>query len=87
MVEFHGVNSVSASMLTLRQGRWKYGWNGSSWDELYDLEADPWETANLAADPSHSDTLHTLRTRLDAWMQETRYPGRGMFVMSRLEAR
>ncbi|MCC7492709.1 MAG: sulfatase-like hydrolase/transferase [Fimbriimonadaceae bacterium] len=31
--------------------RWKYVFNGFDWDELYDLQADPGETRNLAPRP------------------------------------
>jgi uncharacterized sulfatase len=37
-------------------------------EELYDLEADPWETSSLASDPAHAATLARLRADLDAWM-------------------
>jgi len=39
-------------------------------EELYDLTADPWELKNLADDPTHKDTLATLRADLDVWMKE-----------------
>jgi uncharacterized sulfatase len=37
-------------------------------EELYDLEADPWELSNLASDPARAATLARLRADLDAWM-------------------
>ena len=40
-------------------------------EELYDVQADPFETKNLVADPKHRQTLDTLRPRLDGWMRET----------------
>lgn len=40
-------------------------------EELYDLEADPWELNNLAADPAHQEKLAELRRLLDAWIAET----------------
>jgi N-sulfoglucosamine sulfohydrolase len=40
-------------------------------EELYDTEADPHELHNLASDPSHAETLATLRRELDAWQQAT----------------
>jgi arylsulfatase A-like enzyme len=45
-------------------------------EELYDLKADPHETRNLAADPSHRKTLDEMRGRLERWMEETNDRGR-----------
>ncbi len=39
-------------------------------EELYDLDADPWERDNLASDPSHAGELARLRAELDDWMEE-----------------
>ena len=41
-------------------------------EELYDVENDPEEIANLADDPEYSDLKDQLRTQLFAWMIETR---------------
>lgn len=38
-------------------------------EELYDLDADPGERSNLAADPAHAATLARLRADLDGWMK------------------
>lgn len=38
-------------------------------EALYDLESDPHEVRNLAADPAHAATLADLRRRLDARVQ------------------
>jgi uncharacterized sulfatase len=51
---------------SVRTERWRY----SEWDEgrlgaeLYDHDADPHEYRNLAADPSHADTVRTLKALL-----------------------
>ena len=37
-------------------------------EELYDLENDPFETKNLAADSVHQETLLSLRVKLKTWM-------------------
>jgi len=44
-------------------------------EELYDLENDPDEFVNLAADPAHAATLGRLRDELESWMLETRDSG------------
>jgi len=38
-------------------------------EELYDLEADPFETSNLADDPAHRAELDRLRAALDDWIE------------------
>lgn len=39
--------------------------------ELYDVQADPHEVANLAADPAYRDTIQTMMRVLETWMTET----------------
>ncbi|MBY0504686.1 MAG: sulfatase-like hydrolase/transferase [Bryobacteraceae bacterium] len=41
-------------------------------EELYDVDADPWEINNLAADPHHRKTLERLRAAHQKWVFETR---------------
>lgn len=45
-------------------------------EELYDLDADPYELTNLADDPEHRQTLLRLRRELDAWMESQGDRGR-----------
>ena len=45
-------------------------------EELYDLQADPYELHNLADDPAFSETLEKLRNRLDKWIADTGDKGR-----------
>ena len=40
-------------------------------EELYDLENDPWEMNNLAAEPAHAAQLAEMRGGLDEWMKAT----------------
>jgi arylsulfatase A-like enzyme len=44
-------------------------------EELYDLDADPFEIDNLADDPDYRAVLEEQRKRLYGWMIETRDPG------------
>lgn len=40
-------------------------------EELYDLESDPWEFRNLAADPAYRGVLQRMSNELDRWIQDT----------------
>jgi arylsulfatase A-like enzyme len=40
-------------------------------EELYDVKNDPHCLKNLAADKSYAETLNTLRTALDRWIEDT----------------
>jgi N-sulfoglucosamine sulfohydrolase len=40
-------------------------------EELYDTEADPHETRNLATDPKHAEVLFRMREELERWMTST----------------
>jgi arylsulfatase A-like enzyme len=44
-------------------------------EELFDLQADPWEIHNLAADPAHAERLAEMRTRLKTKMSEVKDTG------------
>lgn len=45
-------------------------------EELYDLEADPYELTNLAKDPQYKEKLDQLRAALDTWLVESNDQGR-----------
>jgi iduronate 2-sulfatase len=58
----HGVRSASHRLVS-----WRAGWELSGKEvavELYDYEKDPFETRNVAADPSYAQTLNRLRALL-----------------------
>ncbi len=44
--------------------------------ELYDLETDPHEVANLAGSPEHAETLARMQGRLNTWIEESNDHGR-----------
>ena len=48
----------------LRTEKWKYIWNLTDVDELYDMENDPWEMKNLAREPEMTALLAELRKKL-----------------------
>ena len=58
----------------VRTGRWKYihYTELEGMDELYDLEADPYEMKNRIGDPAARSDLDTLKGELDRILAETR---------------
>ena len=55
----------------LWQEQMKYVFNGFDEDELYDLDADPHELRNLAADPAQQPMLDAMAARMWEIMRET----------------
>ena len=45
-------------------------------EELYDLEADPYEIENLSGDPGYHDTLERMRDELETWIDLSNDQGR-----------
>jgi arylsulfatase A-like enzyme len=43
-------------------------------EELYDIQADPYQLTNLAANPEHAATLAGLKKRLTAYLKDTADP-------------
>ncbi|WP_395743535.1 sulfatase [Prosthecobacter sp.] len=67
-----GIRHPDAKMV--RTERWKYCYYPSGYAELYDLQADPLETKNLAGQTDKREVEFDLRTRLLNWLinsQET----------------
>ncbi len=52
------------STRALRDERYKYVWNLTDVDELYDLEVDPGEKINLIAEETHAGRIADMRRRL-----------------------
>ncbi|MCB0122865.1 MAG: sulfatase-like hydrolase/transferase [Caldilineaceae bacterium] len=59
------------SQRMVRDQRWKYVWNATAEDELYDTIADPGELQNLATLPPWQAERRRLRQRLLHWLQTT----------------
>jgi arylsulfatase A-like enzyme len=78
VVEFFGVNSLSTTMITVRHGDYKYGWNCSNCDELYNLAADPTETRNLIDEPDQAARVSAMRRRLLQWLEGHGFSGIGI---------
>lgn len=73
----------------IRTKDWKYVWNPTDVDELYDMKSDPHELHNVVRHPQHRDTLQELRCKLydtlrrdgdgmvkSEWMKEQLLAGR-----------
>jgi arylsulfatase A-like enzyme len=67
---YHGNQMGLYSQRMVRDRRWKYVWNATAEDELYDLLSDPGERQNRAADPTCAEQLIRLRRRLVTWMED-----------------
>jgi arylsulfatase A-like enzyme len=56
---------------SVRTDRYRYTFwdNGAKGEQLYDMEADPGETRNLAGDPKYAAVVKELRTRVQAYAE------------------
>ena len=72
------------SQRMVRDRHWKYVWNGTAEDELYNLDADKGELHNLATAPDCADVLARLRKRLWELMQETGDPLANFWIKRQL---
>jgi choline-sulfatase len=61
--EYHAVGAISG-MLMLRKGKWKLVHYPGYASQLFDLEADPDEAHDKAADPAFADVLAKLEAEL-----------------------
>ena len=63
LVEYHGMGSTSGAFM-IRHGKWKYIFYSRYAPQLFDLEADPEELTDLAAEPKYADVLKQCHERL-----------------------
>ena len=67
--QFQGVNNIpkSQGVVTKRYKYLRYPEQKPVYEELYDLQNDPYEEKNLAKHKEHQQTLEKLRTRCDTF--------------------
>ncbi len=61
-----GIRHPDAKMVRTR--RWKFVYYPEGFSELYDLQSDPQEMTNLAADPKHREQVYEMKDRLLHWL-------------------
>ena len=83
LIEFHGHQAPYEQRL-VRTRTAKYVFNAPDIDELYDLQRDPHELHNLAADPAHVGLLKDMRRLMHSLLVERRDPILTFFEGSRL---
>lgn len=83
---YHGNQFGLYTQRMVRDRRWKYVWNATAEDELYDLANDPGEIVNLATATGHAAELARLRRRLLAWMEAARDPILNQWTRGQLES-
>ena len=66
-LEYYSKQKWVNPIRTSARGEWKLNWYDSGHQELYDLENDPNELRNLAAEPEFSSEKTKLESRLTAW--------------------
>ncbi|MDN4522980.1 sulfatase-like hydrolase/transferase [Fictibacillus fluitans] len=64
IVTYNGQQFGLYTQRMIRTIQWKYVWNLTDVDELYDLKSDANELNNLICEPSHADLLKQLRETL-----------------------
>jgi arylsulfatase A-like enzyme len=68
--EYSG-NRYWFSQRVLWDGAWKFVWNGFDYDELYNLEEDPYELRNLIHNPAYQEEVKRLMGLAWAKVRET----------------
>ncbi len=81
---YHGNQFGLYTQRMVRDRRWKYVWNATAEDELYDLTRDPGELHNLAPCPESAAELARLRNRLLEWMEQADDPLLNRWVRAQL---
>ena len=72
--QYHGKQNWVNPIRMIRTERFKLNVYIDHGEELYDLESDPQELANLADDPAYAETKRQLKADLDRWIVEHNDP-------------
>ena len=73
--QFHGFDRRGMYLQRmLHTGRWKYVFTPGDFDELYDLDTDPYELHNLIDEPALAEVRRELAARLAGEMEKTGDP-------------
>lgn len=83
VAEFHGLVTPFTQRMVVRDNL-KYVWNMGDRDELYDLDADPYELTNLIQTSGWQSEVHRLQEALFGWMKKTSDPAQAYFERHRL---
>lgn len=83
--EYHGNQFGLYTQRMVRNRRYKYVYNATDLDELYDLEADPAEVHNLAARPEMAEVLKRMQKRLIEWMEASNDRQLNTWIRTQLE--
>lgn len=62
-------NGINFAVRAVRDERWKYVWNPQEFDELYDLETDPYEVTNRIDDATVVEHRDRLRKQMMDWLE------------------
>ena len=68
--EYYG-NRMIVTQRVVWDGPWKFVFNGFDFDELYNLDDDPWEMHNLAGDLACADRLRTMTAQMWKTVRKT----------------
>lgn len=84
---YHGNQFGLYTQRMVRTPTWKYIWNATAEDELYDLVHDPNELTNLAANHDYTNQLSELRLELLTWMEQSNDRALNPWLRRQLQAR
>ncbi len=69
VTEGMGAFSVITTQRMFRKGKYKYVFNGAGTDQLFDMEADPYEMDNLVDKEEHKEVLLWMKNCFADWME------------------